>query len=115
MISCQLKAITSDRAVKQVKPIKAMQKVQDPGKRHHAERNTHSCLPLSPLVNKLSKAGLPCCSYLSNLRSLTHYWPLIDGREHIPCNLMPCTAFKYPVNPLFRDQTRYTVHIWAAA
>jgi hypothetical protein len=47
-------------AVKHVKPIKAMQKVQVRGKGHHAEINTHSHLPLSPLVNKLSKAGFPC-------------------------------------------------------
>jgi hypothetical protein len=73
MVSCQLKAVTSDRAVKHEElPIRAMQKVQDPGEGHHTEINTHSCIPLSPLVNKLSKAGLPCCSYL-NLRSLIHY------------------------------------------
>jgi hypothetical protein len=73
MVSCQLKAVTSDRAVKHEElPIRAMQKVQDGGKGHHAEINTHSHISLSPLVNKLSKAGLPCCSYL-NLGSLIHY------------------------------------------
>jgi hypothetical protein len=66
MVNCQLKAVTSDRSVMHEElPIRAMQKVQDQGKRHPAEINTHSCLPLSPLVNKLSKAGLPCCSYLN--------------------------------------------------
>jgi hypothetical protein len=59
MVSCQLKSVTSDRAVKLEEfSIRAMQKVQDPGKGHHAEINTHSHLPLSPLVNKLSKAVL---------------------------------------------------------
>jgi hypothetical protein len=73
MVSCQLKAVTSDRAVKHEElPIRAMQNVQDWGKGHHAEISTHSHIPLSPLVNKLSKAGLPCCSYL-NFRSLIHY------------------------------------------
>jgi hypothetical protein len=60
MVSCQLKAVkevTSNKAIMHENlPIKAMQKV-----------------PLSSPVNKLSKAGLPCCSYLNNLRSLTHH------------------------------------------
>jgi hypothetical protein len=73
MVSCQLRAVTSEKAViHEELPIRAMQKVQDRGKGHHAEINTHSHIPLSPLINKLSKAGLPCSSYL-NLRSLIHY------------------------------------------
>jgi hypothetical protein len=40
-------------------------------KRPHVEITAHSCLPLSPSINKLSKADLPCCSYLNNPRSLT--------------------------------------------
>jgi hypothetical protein len=50
MVNCQLKAVTLDRAEKH-EAIKAMQKIQDPGKGHHAEINTCSGLPLSPLVN----------------------------------------------------------------
>jgi hypothetical protein len=60
MVSCPLKAVTSDRAVKHEElPIRAMQKVQDQGEGHQAEISTHSRLPLSPLINKLSKAGSP--------------------------------------------------------
>jgi hypothetical protein len=62
MVSCQLKAVkevTSNKAIKHENlPIKAMQKVQDQDKGNHAEVITHSHLPLSPPVNKLSKAGL---------------------------------------------------------
>jgi hypothetical protein len=76
MVNCQLKAVTLDRAVKHKElPIKAMQKFSTEMKRHHAEISTHSHLSLSLLVNKLSKAGLPCCSYLNNIRSLAHYQP----------------------------------------
>jgi hypothetical protein len=50
--------------------IKAIKESSDKG--HQVKITAYSHLPLSP-VSKLSKAGLPCCSYLNNPRSLTHH------------------------------------------
>jgi hypothetical protein len=65
------KKIISDRAITHEKlPIKAIK--ESSGLRQKAPcRDNCPFPPLSPLVNKLSKADLPCCSYLNNLRSLT--------------------------------------------
>jgi hypothetical protein len=43
-------------------------------KRLHVEITAHYGLPLSPSINKLSKADLPCCSYLNNPGFLTQHW-----------------------------------------
>jgi hypothetical protein len=51
-------------------------------KRSHVPITAHSHLPLSPSVNKLSKADLLCCSYLNNLRSVTQHWLTYEQLTH---------------------------------
>jgi hypothetical protein len=66
--------IISGKAIGHEKlPIKAIKESSGLRQRAPPEIIARSCLPLSPLVNKLSKADFPCYSYLNNLRSLTHH------------------------------------------